>query len=148
MHESGVPFQDASGERLRAWMGVSPEVFFDASRVAILPMGFCYPGTGRSGDLPPRPECAETWREQLLASLPNLELMLAIGQYAQKYHLGLAQKGSLTETVRAWQEYWPALLPLPHPSPRNNVWLSKNPWFERTVLPRLRHRVRELALEG
>lgn len=148
VHESGVPFQDASGERLRAWMGVTPDVFYDASRVAILPMGFCYPGTGRSGDLPPRPECAETWRVQLLASLPRVELVLVIGQYAQQYHLGAAQKASLTETVRAWQEYWPARLPLPHPSPRNNLWLAKNPWFEQNVLPRLRDRIRELVLEG
>lgn len=145
VHESGVPFHDASGDRLRFWMGVTPEVFYDAARVAILPMGFCYPGTGRSGDLPPRPECAETWRAKLLASLPHLELVLVVGQYAQDYHLGAAQKATLTETVRAWKTYWPTMLPLPHPSPRNNIWLNKNPWFERTVLPRLRERVRELV---
>ena len=147
VHDSGVPFEDASGDRLRDWMGMSQEVFYDASRVAILPMGFCFPGTGRSGDLPPRPECAGAWREQLLAWLPDLELTLVIGQYAQDYHLGTAQKASLTETVRAWREFWPALLPIPHPSPRNNIWLRKNPWFESDVLPRLRKRVRALELD-
>ncbi len=144
VHESGVPFQDASGDRLRAWMGVAPAVFYDASRVAILPMGFCYPGTGRAGDLPPRPECAETWRERLLASLPNLELTLVIGRYAHEYHLGERRKANLTETVKAWRDYWPALLPLPHPSPRNNPWLRRNPWFERKTLPALRTRVDEI----
>jgi len=141
VHESGVPFQDASGERLREWMGIGPEVFYDASRVAILPMGFCYPGTGRSGDLPPRQECAEAWRRRLLARLPQLELTLVIGQYALDYHLGAAQKPGLTETVRAWREHWPALLPMPHPSPRNNPWLRKNPWFAKDVLPTLRRRL-------
>lgn len=145
VHETGIPFQDASGERLRAWMGIASEMFYDAARVAILPMGFCYPGTGRSGDLPPRPECAAAWRERLLGSLPKVELVLAIGQYAQEYHMGAEAKASLTETVRAWREYWPALLPLPHPSPRNNLWLRRNGWFERDVLPRLRDRVRDLV---
>jgi len=148
VHDSGIPFEDASGDRLRDWLGMSKEVFYDASRVAILPMGFCYPGTGGSGDLPPRPECADAWRARLLASLPNLEVTLVIGQYAQEYHLGAAQKASLTETVRAWREFWPALLPIPHPSPRNNIWLRKNPWFERDVLPRLRKRMRALDLAG
>lgn len=141
VHESGVPFQDASGDRLRNWMGVSPEVFYDASRVAILPMGFCYPGTGRAGDLPPRPECAEAWRERLLACLPDLELTLVIGRYAHAHHLGERQKSSLTETVRAWREFWPTLLPLPHPSPRNNLWLRRNPWFEKKTVPALRTRL-------
>ena len=144
VHESGVPFQDASGERLRDWMGVSPEVFYDPAQIAILPMGFCYPGTGRSGDLSPRPECAPAWRERLLAQLRRLELTLVIGQYAQEYHLAAAQGASLTETVRAWRDYWPERLPLPHPSPRNNLWLRKNPWFEKEVLPALRRRVRSL----
>ena len=147
VHESGVPFEDASGDRLRDWLGMSKEVFYDASRVAILPMGFCYPGTGRSGDLPPRPECAEAWRRRLLAWLPGLELTLVIGHYAQEYHLGATQKASLTETVRAWREFWPALLPIPHPSPRNNIWLRKNPWFESDVLPCLRKRMRALDLD-
>lgn len=148
VHESGVPFQDASGERLRAWMGIAPEPFHDASRVAILPMGFCYPGAGRSGDLPPRPECAQTWRRRLLSGLPRVELTLVIGQYAHAYHLGAARKPSLTETVRAWREYGPALLPLPHPSPRNTPWLRANPWFERELVPVLRRRIRGLVLAG
>jgi uracil-DNA glycosylase len=125
-------------------MRVTPEVFYDASRIAILPMGFCYPGTGPSGDLPPRPECADAWRRRLLAELPLLELTLVIGQYAQAYHLPRGPRPRLTDTVRAWRDAWPALLPLPHPSPRNNPWLRNNPWFEREVLPVLRKRLREL----
>jgi uracil-DNA glycosylase len=144
VHESGVPFQDPSGDRLRAWMGITSEVFYDASKVAILPMGFCYPGAGRSGDLPPRPECAPAWREQLLAALPRVELTLVIGTYAQAYHLGEAQQEDLTSTVRAWRDHWPEQLPLPHPSPRNNPWLRKNPWFEEDVLPTLRRRIKKL----
>jgi uracil-DNA glycosylase len=144
VHESGAPFRDPSGDRLRAWMGVSSETFYDPSRVAILPMGFCYPGSGRSGDLPPRPECAPAWRERLLARLPDLELTLVIGQYAQEYHLGDARQRTLTETVRHWRDHWPARLPLPHPSPRNNLWLRKNPWFEKEVVPALRERLRKL----
>ena len=143
-HASGVPFDDASGERLRDWMGVSRPVFYDATRIAILPMAFCYPGRGRSGDLPPRPECAATWRTRLLAALPRLELTLVIGQYAQAHHLGASRAATLTGTVRAWRRYGPALLPLPHPSPRNTPWLRGNPWFERELLPRLRARVSSL----
>jgi uracil-DNA glycosylase len=145
VHASGIPVQDASGERLRAWMGIDETVFYDASRIAILPMGFCYPGSGRFGDLPPRPECAEAWRRKLLACLPGLELTLVIGSYAQDHHLGNAQKATLTETVAAWREFWPERLPLPHPSPRNNIWLRRNPWFDREVLPRLRDRVGALV---
>lgn len=145
VHASGVPFQDASGERLREWMGVDARVFYDPRHVAILPMGFCYPGTGASGDLPPRPECAATWRRRLLAALGNVQLTLLIGQYAMAWHLEAACKPSLTETVRAWREYWPDTIPLPHPSPRNNPWLRRNPWFERQVVPALRRRVRALA---
>lgn len=144
VHESGVPFQDQSGERLRAWMGVTPEVFYDASKVAILPMGFCYPGKGRSGDLPPRPECAPAWRERLLDALGGVKLTLVIGSHAQAYHLGDAAREDLTATVRAWRGYWPDRLPLPHPSPRNNPWLRRNPWFERDVLPTLRRRIARL----
>ena len=140
VHETGVPFDDASGDRLRTWLGVSRETFYDARQIAILPMGFCYPGTGKSGDLPPRPECAPAWREKLLARLKSLELTLVIGQYAQDYHLPEAGE-SLTEVVRAWRKHWPRVLPLPHPSPRNNIWLKKNPWFEAEVLPVLRDRV-------
>ena len=140
VHESGVPFDDASGDRLRAWMGVTREVFYDTKKIAILPMGFCYPGTGKSGDLPPRPECAPAWRAQLLGHLHRLELTLLVGQYAQAYHLPDAP-ASLTETVRAWRSHWPQLVPLPHPSPRNNIWLSRNPWFEQELIPQLQRRV-------
>ena len=136
VHESGIPFDDPSGDRLRDWMGVSREIFYDATKIAILPMGFCYPGTGKSGDLPPRAECAEAWRDQLLAALPNIALTLVIGQYAQQWHLS-DRHPNVTETVRAWQDYAPHVLPLPHPSPRNNSWLKKNPWFSESLLPHL-----------
>ncbi|MDQ2076621.1 uracil-DNA glycosylase family protein [Marinimicrobium sp. ABcell2] len=140
VHATGLPFNDPSGERLRAWMGVNRETFYDASQIAIVPMGFCYPGTGRSGDSPPRPECAPAWREQLLACLPNLELTLVIGQYSLAYHLP-QPKESLTEKVRNWRAYWPRVLPMPHPSPRNNLWLRRNPWFEQEVVPALQERL-------
>jgi len=140
VHASGVPFDDASGDRLREWMGVTREVFYDPKKIAILPMGFCFPGTGKSGDLPPRAECAPAWRDQLLTHLRHLEVTLVVGQYAQEYHLH-EQRLSLTETVQAWQSYWPKIVPLPHPSPRNNIWLSRNPWFEKELLPKLRRRV-------
>ncbi len=143
VHESGIPFDDPSGERLRAWMGVEPEVFYDSKQVAILPMGFCYPGTGSSGDLPPRPECAPAWRRKLIELLPNIRLSLIIGAHAQKWHLPEA-KSSVTERVRSWRNYWPDRLPLPHPSPRNNVWLRKNPWFESEIIPSLQRRISEL----
>ncbi|NJL26703.1 MAG: uracil-DNA glycosylase family protein [Thermoanaerobaculia bacterium] len=143
VHASGTPFDDASGDRLRDWLGVTREVFYDPERIAILPMGFCYPGTGRSGDLPPRPECAPAWREALLAELRHLELTLVIGQYALAYHLP-ETGGSLTEVVLAWRDYWPKVVPLPHPSPRNNLWLRRNPWFETELLPALRGRVAEV----
>ena len=143
VHASGIPFDDASGERLRDWLGVTREVFYDPQQIALLPMGFCYPGTGKSGDLPPRPECAPAWREQLIAHLGKIEVTLAIGQYAQAYHLN-ANKPTLTETVRAWQDFAPKLFPLPHPSPRNNIWLKRNPWFEEELLPILRLRVSEV----
>jgi len=142
VHESGVPFDDASGDRLRAWLGVSRDTFYDATQVAILPMGFCYPGTGKSGDLPPRPECAAAWRSRLLARLKNLQVTLVIGQYALAYHLP-GEGASLTETVQGWRKHWPRIVPLPHPSPRNNLWLKRNPWFEQELLPALRTRVGE-----
>ena len=141
VHKTGVPFNDPSGDRLRAWMGVTREIFYDEEKIAILPMGFCYPGTGKSGDFPPRPECAPTWRNKLLAQLPNIKLTLILGQYAQDWHLGDQQKANLTETVRAWTEYWPDRLVLPHPSPRNNIWLKKNLWFEKEVIPVLQKSV-------
>ncbi|MBT2749038.1 MULTISPECIES: uracil-DNA glycosylase family protein [unclassified Lysobacter] len=140
VHASGIPFDDASGERLRAWLGMSRETFYDARRVAIVPMGFCYPGTGKSGDLPPRPECAATWHARLLPQLRELRLSLAIGQYAQAYHLPGAGV-SLTQAVAAWRDTWPLKLALPHPSPRNQAWLKRNAWFERELLPMLRERV-------
>ena len=142
VHESGVPFDDASGERLRDWMGVTAETFYDAQQIAILPMGFCFPGTGKSGDLPPRPECAPAWRDQILTHLRQVEVTLIVGQFAQAYHVS-GKKSSLTDTVRAWQSYWPGVIPLPHPSPRNNIWLSRNPWFEIELLPELKRRVSE-----
>ena len=142
VHETGVPFNDPSGDRLREWMGVDRDIFYDPEKIALVPMGFCYPGTGKSGDLPPRPECARTWRQPLLDQLSNVRLTLAIGQYAIKWHLGGKRKPTLTETVRRWSDYGPDILPLPHPSPRNNIWLKKNPWFEEEVLPVLRERVK------
>lgn len=145
-HQSGIPFDDASGDRLRAWMGISREDFYDPRKIAILPMGLCYPGKGKSGDLPPRKECATNWREPLLALLPNLRLTLVIGQYAQAWHLP-ARKASLTETVQAWREYWPAVMPLPHPSPLNNLWLSRHSWFEKEVVPQLQARVAAVLAE-
>ncbi len=145
VHISGIPFQDPSGVRLRDWMGVSEEVFFDPRRVAILPMGFCFPGTGSSGDNPPRPECAPAWRESVLDHLTEVRLTLVLGRYAQAYHLG-ANFSSVTDAVASWRDYWPDTLPLPHPSPRNKPWFKKNSWFEAEVLPRLRERVRDLLL--
>jgi uracil-DNA glycosylase len=140
VYESGVPFDDLSGERLREWTGLSRETFYDPRRIAILPMGFCYPGSGKHGDLPPRPECAPAWRAPLMQYLKHIRLTLAVGRYAQIYHLA-AQSRSLTETVADWRNYLPMLLPLPHPSPRNNGWLRRNPWFETELVPRLRDRV-------
>lgn len=145
VHESGVPFSDPSGQRLRAWMGVSDATFYDPARIAILPMGLCYPGTGANGDLPPRPECAVTWRRRLLAQLPNLELTLVIGQYAAAWHLPEAAGSTLTELVTHWRSYWPQVLPMPHPSPRNQRWLRNNPWFSAEVLPQLQQRIRMLT---
>lgn len=144
VHETGVAWDDPSGERLRDWLGIQSEQFYDSSKVAIVPMGFCYPGKGKSGDLPPRKECAELWHERLLEELTNVKLTLLVGQYAQKRYLGDRLRSNLTETVREWEEYWPKFLPLPHPSPRNNIWLSKNQWFEGAVLPRLKSRVKRL----
>lgn len=141
VHESGVPFADASGDRLRDWLGITPEIFYDPQRVSILPMGFCFPGTGKSGDLPPRPECAAEWRAKVLQELRGVALTLVIGQYAIAWHLGTRAQATLTETSRAWRDFQPSLWPLPHPSPRNNIWLKKNPWFAREVLPALRRQV-------
>jgi uracil-DNA glycosylase len=141
VHASGVPWDDASGIRLRRWMNVDEQVFYDVACVAMVPMGFCYPGTGKSGDLPPRPECAVRWHGPLLASMPEIELTLLIGQYAQIYYLQKRRKKTLAETVGNWREYAPKYLVLPHPSPRNNIWLKRNPFFEREVVPHLQSRV-------
>lgn len=145
VHESGIPFDDASGERLRGWLGLDRETFYDAARVAIVPMGFCYPGKGKSGDLPPRPECAPAWQARLLPHLREVRLTLAVGQYAQAWHLPGA--ASLTEAVAAWRAQWPRRVALPHPSPRNNQWLKRNPWFERELVPALRERVAQALAE-
>lgn len=144
VHETGVPFDDPSGDRLRDWMGIGRDIFYDASKIAIVPMGFCYPGTGKSGDLPPRPECAPAWRDRLMEALGAVELTLVIGQYAMAWHLKVAGKPGVTETVKEWRTHWPEKLVLPHPSPRNNIWLKKNPWFEGELLPPLRQRVQAL----
>ena len=142
VHESGVPWNDASGERLRDWMGVTPETFYDETKIAILPMGFCYPGRlPRGGDAPPRPECAPTWHPPLLDSLPNVRLTLLVGQYAQGRYLAEVKAKTLTETVRNFAAYGTRVIPLPHPSWRNTAWMKKNPWFERDLLPVLRARV-------
>lgn len=143
VHASGRPFTDASGDRLRDWMGIDGETFYNANKVAILPMGFCYPGRGTSGDNPPRKECAIHWRQQFIDRLPNIQLTLVIGQYAMAWHLRDRKQRNLTETVKSWSMYGPELFPLPHPSPRNNIWLKKNPWFERGLLPNLRNAVRQ-----
>lgn len=145
VHESGIPFDDASGERLRLWMGVGKEVFYDPQVIAILPMGLCYPGAGSAGDLPPRRECAPQWRARLLRALPRIELTLVIGRYAQAWHLPERAGSSLTDIVRGWREHWPARLPLPHPSPRNNIWLKANPWFNTDILPELQARIRGIT---
>lgn len=142
VHESGVPWDDTSGKRLRTWLGITPEQFYDEKKVALVPMGFCYPGTGKSGDLPPREECAPLWHQKILDLMPQVQLRLLLSQYAQKYYLGSKQKSSLTETVREWKSYTPTYLPLPHTSPRNNIWLKKNPWFEIELIPYLRRRIR------
>lgn len=141
VHETGIPWNDPSGDRLRCWLDMDRDTFYDESRIAIIPMGLCYPGRyPRGGDLPPRPECAPMWHGPLLAHLPRLQLTLIIGAYAQRYYLADRVKKNLTETVRAWREYIPEFLPLPHPSFRNNAWLRRNPWFEDEILPYLRQR--------
>lgn len=142
-HETGLPFNDPSGERLRQWMGIDRDTFYDERQLAILPMGFCYPGTGPSGDLPPRPECAPAWRGALLQRLSSVALTLVIGQYAHSWHLANPAR-TVTANVQNWQAYWPAQLPMPHPSPRNNLWLRRNPWFESEVVPALQQRVAAL----
>ena len=140
VHLSGKPFDDRSGDRLRQWMGIDSDTFYDPRIVAILPMGFCYPGAGTSGDLPPRPECAPTWRALLLEQLRFVELTLVVGRYAANFHLQ-SRHSTLTEIVKGWREHGPNLIALPHPSPRNRHWLRRNPWFEQELVPYLRTRV-------
>ena len=152
VHASGIPFNDPSGDRLRDWMGVDRDTFYDASHLAIAPMGFCFPGLdSKGGDLPPRRECAPAWRMALMELMPQVELVLVIGQYAQKWHLGSAAAGGVTETVRNWKVLWeadrrPRVLALPHPSWRNTGWLKRNPWFAADLLPVLRTEVARLAV--
>ncbi|MGA1803477.1 uracil-DNA glycosylase family protein [Rhizobium sp. HT1-10] len=152
VHQSGLPFDDASGDRLRQWLDVDRAAFYDRDRFAILPMGFCFPGYDATGsDLPPRRECAPTWRATVLAAMPQIELVLTIGQYAQAWHLGPARRKSMTETVSAWKQYLlindgVPVLPLPHPSWRNSGWLKRHPWFEAELLPVLRNRVKNLGI--
>lgn len=148
VHQSGIPWSDLSGERLRDWMKLDRSVFYDRNRVAILPIGFCYPGAGASrGDLPPRPECAPLWHERLLRHLPNLEVTVLVGQYAQRYYLGSQRMGSMTETVKAFTAYRPQFFPLPHPSWRSVTWMRKHAWFEQAVIPELREVVRKAMQE-
>lgn len=145
VHASGIPWDDPSGKRLREWMNVGEEVFYNPAKIAIIPMGFCYPGKGKSGDLPPREECAELWHKKLLTNLPNVKLALLIGHYAQKYYLNDSEYyngRTVAETVINWKKFTPKYFPIPHPSPRNTLWLRKNSWFESKTLPQLRKRIR------
>lgn len=146
VHLSGIPWKDKSGENLRQWMGISSDIFYEPRQVALIPMGFCYPGTGKSGDLPPRKECAPLWHEKLLEKMNNIQLILLIGQYAQRYYLKDKRKTTLTETVKHFHEYLPEYFVLPHPSPRNNIWKKKNIWFEKEVLPVLKAKVASLDI--
>jgi uracil-DNA glycosylase len=146
VHTTGIPWGDPSGERLRAWMGVNTDIFYDDSRIAIIPMGYCYPGRGNDGDMPPRRECASLWLDHLLAKLPQIELTLLIGQYAQRHFLASRRKPSLAETAKAWREYAPQYIPLPHPSPRNQPWFKRHAWFEEQLVPMLQSRIKTLLV--
>jgi uracil-DNA glycosylase len=145
-HASGTPFDDASGVRLRQWMGIGSEIFYDPSRIGILPLGFCYPGKGKTGDLPPMPQCRRRWQAPFLSHLANLKLILLVGRHAQSFHLGAQAKKSLTETVACWQDYDPLFMPLPHPSPLNQRWIKQHPWFMRDIIPQLQRRVAALIV--
>ncbi|MEZ5013707.1 MAG: uracil-DNA glycosylase family protein [Chitinophagales bacterium] len=148
VHLSGIPWDDRSGDILRDWMQVSKAMFYDPDMFALVPMGFCYPGKGRSGDLPPRPECAPLWHERIMAQMPNLKLILLIGSYAHAYYLGDGDRGSVTENVQHFARFLPAYFPLVHPSPRNGIWLRKNPWFAGQVLPVLRQNIQMIISGG
>ena len=144
VHKSGIPWKDKSGDNLRTWMNVDEETFYNLIKIALIPMGFCYPGKGRSGDLPPRKECAPLWHNLLLNQMNEVKLILLIGKYAQDYYLNEKAKKTLTETVKCYKEYLPNYFVLPHPSPRNNIWQAKNEWFKRDVLPELKIVVSEV----
>lgn len=144
VHESGIPWNDPSGDLLRTWMGIDKQDFYDPEKIALIPMGFCYPGKGKSGDLPPRPECAPQWHTELMGHIAHNQLTVLIGQYSQKYYLGRTAKSNLTETVRHFEMYLPSYFVLPHPSPRNRLWLKKNPWFDEEVVPAFRTRVQAI----
>jgi len=144
VHASGIPWDDQSGKRLRSWMGLASETFYDETKVAQMPMGFCYPGKGKTGDLPPRPECAPLWHNPLLKELKSVALTILIGQYSQRYYLGASMKKNLTETVKNYKEYLPKYIVIPHPSPRNRFWLTKNPWFEEEVVPVMQDKISTL----
>ncbi|MBM3532691.1 MAG: uracil-DNA glycosylase family protein [Alphaproteobacteria bacterium] len=144
VHATGIPFNDPSGDRLRTWLGLDREVFYDRERIALVPAGFCYPGKGSGGDLPPRRECAPAWQAKVRAEMPRIALTLLVGQYAQSHYLGRRRKPTLTETARAYRDYLPGFWPIPHPSPRNIRWLKRNPWFEGEVVPALRAQMQSL----
>jgi len=146
VHASGIPWDDASGKQLRKWLDISDELFYDETKIAIVPMGFCYPGKGKTGDLPPRSECAPLWHQKLFDFMPNIEMVILIGLYAQKYYLKKDAKKTLTETVSEYHQYLPTYFPLPHPSPRNRFWLTKNPWFEKEVVPTLQKYIHKIIL--
>jgi uracil-DNA glycosylase len=143
VHETGIPWNDPSGDRLRGWLEMDREAFYDESQIAIVPMAFCYPGKGKSGDLPPPPICSQTWHEQLLERMPDVEVTLLLGKYAQDYYLGKSRE-TLTQRVLRWHEFAPRFWPMPHPSPRNFMWLKRNPWFESDVIPALRKTIKKL----
>lgn len=144
VHKSGIPWDDKSGDNLRNWMQVDKSTFYDPNQIALIPMAFCYPGRGKSGDLPPRKECAPLWHHQLFEHMPDIKLILLVGKYAQEFYLGNRAKSTLTETVRSFEDYFPKYFVLPHPSPRNNIWQAKNDWFKLHVIPKLQHEIRKV----
>jgi uracil-DNA glycosylase len=148
VHKTGIPFNDPSGERLRDWMGIDRDTFYNPEKIALIPMGFCYPGKGKGGDLPPRKECAPAWRDQLLGQLDNIELTIIMGRYALGWHLNIRSNQALSAVVANWRQYWPEVVPLPHPSPRNTQWLKQRPWVEEDIIPALQQRIRTLLNEG